>query len=58
MSRTALIAAISPKAPAAFDPHRLEVLVHRLRARIETACGRKLPLRAVRGTGYLLADSA
>ncbi len=58
VSRTALIAAISPKAPAAFDPHRLEVLVHRLRTRIESACGRKLPLRAVRGSGYLLAESA
>jgi DNA-binding response OmpR family regulator len=58
VSRTALIAAISPKAPAAFDPHRLEVLVHRLRTRIESACGRNLPLRAVRGNGYLLAESA
>ncbi|HVJ38166.1 MAG TPA: response regulator transcription factor [Stenotrophomonas sp.] len=58
VSRAALIAAISPKASTAFDPHRLEVLVHRLRARVESVCGRKLPLRAVRGTGYLLAESA
>jgi two-component system response regulator PhoP len=41
-------------APWDFDPHRLDVLVHRLRARVRTATGLELPIRALRGQGYLL----
>lgn len=41
-------------APWDFNPHRLDVLVHRLRARVEAATGEALPVRAVRGVGYLL----
>ncbi|SEN44100.1 DNA-binding response regulator, OmpR family, contains REC and winged-helix (wHTH) domain [Luteibacter sp. UNCMF331Sha3.1] len=37
-----------------FDPHRLEVLVHRLRGKIADRTGEALPLRAVRGTGYVM----
>lgn len=36
----------------AFDPHRLEMLVHRLRRKIEERSGEAPPLRAARGTGY------
>lgn len=36
----------------AFDPHRLEMLVHRLRRKIEDRTGETAPLRAARGTGY------
>ncbi|MFC4729041.1 response regulator transcription factor [Coralloluteibacterium thermophilus] len=39
--------------PWDFDPHRLEMLVHRLRTRVRTMLGRECPVRAVRGVGYL-----
>lgn len=42
----------------AFDPHRLEMLIHRLRRKVEQATGDALPLRAVRGRGYVLATKA
>lgn len=53
VDRETLIAA-QTDAPWDFDPHRLEVLVHRLRARVRAATGHALPLRAVRGAGYLV----
>lgn len=37
-----------------FDPHRLEMLVHRLRKKCLELTGSELPLRAVRGVGYTL----
>lgn len=37
-----------------FDPHRLEMLVHRLRRKVRAAIGEDLPLNTVRGLGYLL----
>lgn len=37
-----------------FDPHRLELLVHRLRQKIGRQVTELLPLLAVRGTGYVL----
>lgn len=40
---------------AEFDPHRLEMLVHRLRRKVQIATGMDLPLVTVRGVGYLLA---
>ena len=36
-----------------FDPHRLEMLVYRLRRKCLDALGEALPLQAVRGVGYL-----
>ncbi|WP_202839337.1 response regulator transcription factor [Luteimonas saliphila] len=36
-----------------FDPHRLEMLVYRLRRKCLDASGEALPLKAVRGVGYL-----
>ncbi|WP_426702688.1 response regulator transcription factor [Rhodanobacter sp. Col0626] len=37
-----------------FDPHRLEMFVYRLRCKVAESCGETLPLRAVRGVGYVL----
>lgn len=37
-----------------FDPHRLEMLVYRLRRKVQTACGTALPVSSVRGVGYVL----
>lgn len=37
-----------------FDPHRIELLVHRLRKKTTKLAGRALPLNTVRGTGYAL----
>lgn len=53
VDRDALIAVLTDE-PWDFDPHRLEVLVHRLRGRVKDAVGLALPVRAVRGAGYLL----
>ncbi|HLV16333.1 MAG TPA: response regulator transcription factor [Pseudomonas sp.] len=38
-----------------FDPHRLEMLVYRLRRKCRKQLGLDLPLKAVRGVGYMLA---
>lgn len=37
-----------------FDAHRLEMLVHRMRRKVAATVGEPLPLRAVRGRGYVL----
>lgn len=37
-----------------FEPHRLEMLVHRLRRKVLVVAGEQLPLSAVRGIGYVL----
>lgn len=37
-----------------FDPHRLEMLIHRLRAKVADGSGERMPLRAVRGAGYVM----
>ncbi|MGE8215031.1 Transcriptional regulatory protein BaeR [compost metagenome] len=58
VEREALIAAVTDQ-PWDFDPHRLEVLVHRLRTRVRSGVGLTLPVRALRGAGYLwTADTA
>jgi DNA-binding response OmpR family regulator len=51
VTRDALIAALG--GDELFDPHRLEVLVYRLRSKVGTASGLVLPLSAVRGSGYV-----
>ena len=38
-----------------FDPSRLEMLIHRLRRKVEMKSGQALPLSAVRKMGYLLS---
>jgi two-component system, OmpR family, response regulator PhoP len=40
-----------------FDPHRLEMLIHRLRRKVFSATKEQLPLNAVRGVGYVLLAS-
>ena len=40
-----------------FDPHRLEMLIHRLRRKVHKALGIDLPLRTVRGIGYTMLAS-
>ena len=37
-----------------FDRHRLEILIHRLRRKVESHFGQDLPLKSVRGSGYLM----
>lgn len=37
-----------------FDRHRLEIVIHRLRRKVERQLGLSLPLRAVRSVGYML----
>lgn len=41
-----------------FDPHRLEMLVYRLRRKCLETSGEALPLQAVRGVGYLFEFKA
>lgn len=53
--REELIAALTDQ-PWDYDPHRLEVLLHRLRARVKAKFDRALPVRAIRGAGYLLVS--
>jgi DNA-binding response OmpR family regulator len=52
--REDLIAALTDDVNA-FDPHRLDSLIHRLRRKVLTTLGEPLPLDAVHGTGYVLA---
>lgn len=40
-----------------FDPHRIDMLIHRLRRKTVERLGQPLPLRSVRGHGYVLVDS-
>ena len=54
--RDAFIADLADDGREEFDPHRLEMIVHRLRRRSATMLGVNLPLRAVRGVGYVLTD--
>ena len=37
-----------------FDQHRLEMLIHRLRRKVEHKLAQPLPLRSVRGRGYVM----
>lgn len=52
VSRDVLIAHLTGDVDE-FDPHRLEMLVYRLRQKCREASGEALPVRAVRGVGYL-----
>lgn len=51
VSRDVLIAALG--GDELFDPHRIEVLVYRLRSKVASRSGMVLPLTAVRGSGYV-----
>lgn len=50
--RGTLIASLTGDVPG-FDPHRLEMLIYRLRRKCLEVSGEALPLQAVRGVGYL-----
>lgn len=54
VSRSTLIAALSQDAYE-FDPHRLEMLVYRLRRKAGEQAGETLPLLTARGSGYVFA---
>lgn len=41
-----------------FDPHRLEMLVHRLRRKASTTTEESLPLNSIRGVGYVFLTGA
>ena len=51
VARDVLIAAVG--GDEQFDPHRIEVLVYRLRSKVAKHAGLVLPLNAVRGSGYV-----
>jgi len=53
VSREQLIAELG-ESRHEFDPHRIEMLVHRLRRKVAGELGEALPLRSVRGSGYVL----
>jgi len=53
VARESLIAVLTDQ-PWNFDPHRIEVLVHRLRNRVKAGTQCTLPIRAIRGAGYRL----
>jgi DNA-binding response OmpR family regulator len=53
VSRETLIAVLTDDVDA-FDPHRLDSMVHRLRRKVLSALGEPLPLNAAHGTGYVL----
>jgi DNA-binding response OmpR family regulator len=52
VSREKLISALTSDVYD-FDPHRLEMMVHRLRRKAQDASGQSLPLLTSRGQGYL-----
>lgn len=39
-----------------FDPHRIDMVIYRLRRKIRSRCGEPLPLESVHGKGYVLHD--
>lgn len=57
VARETLIAALTDDVET-FDPHRLEMLIHRLRRKAEAQAGEPLPLRSARGAGYALLRNA
>lgn len=50
------IAAAMGLMPDEWDRHRVEVVVSRLRTKVERDTGRSLPIRSVRGVGYAMAQ--
>ncbi|QNK03208.1 response regulator transcription factor [Dyella telluris] len=57
VSREKLISALTSDIYE-FDPHRLEMMVHRLRRKAQDAAGQPLPLLTSRGQGYLFASES
>jgi DNA-binding response OmpR family regulator len=57
VSRETLIAALATDVYD-FDPHRLEMMVHRLRRKAQETTGEPLPLLTSRGKGYLFVSES
>ncbi len=55
VSRERLIEALG-ESHDEFDPHRIDMLIHRLRRKSVEQLDEELPLRSVRGRGYVLVD--
>lgn len=55
VSREALIQALTSNVHA-YDPHRLDTLVHRIRKKVMRVLGAPFPLNAVPGKGYVLVS--
>lgn len=58
VAREALLAALGGDLGMEIDPHRLDALLHRLRQKVQERTGAALPLKSVRGEGYLLVAQA
>jgi DNA-binding response OmpR family regulator len=56
VAREDLIVALTDSAYD-FDPHRLEMLIHRLRRKVSGTLNLSLPLNTVRGKGYTMLTS-
>lgn len=56
VSRESLIEALGEN-PGEFDPHRIDMLIHRLRRKSQEQLGERLPLNSVRGKGYVLIEA-
>jgi two-component system, OmpR family, response regulator PhoP len=54
VSRAQLVAAVAQRTHD-FDPHRVEMIIHRLRRKVLDGTSDDLPLRTVRGKGYLFS---
>jgi len=59
VARETLMAAVTNGhgAISAIDPHGLDVLLYRLRRKVQSRTGQALPLEVVRGAGYILHQS-
>lgn len=58
VQRETLLATLGGKLGIEIDPHRLDVLLHRLRQKVLQRTGTALPLSSIRGQGYLLMPEA
>lgn len=54
VEKEAILQHLSGSDAADADPHRLEMLVHRLRRKVQLVADAELPLITVRGQGYML----
>lgn len=53
VTRDALVGMLGGNLGLEIDPHRLDALLHRLRLKVQERTGAPLPLKSVRGEGYL-----
>ncbi|WP_240475881.1 response regulator transcription factor [Xanthomonas arboricola] len=58
VGREALLATVGADMEIEIDPHRLDVLLHRLRLKVQERTGSALPLTAVRGVGYVFMPTS